>query len=155
MCEGMVKTAEGRLRVPYHNWYGVTASRFFLELRDHRRLMATKCATCQKVYMPPRSVCPDCFEKLEQWVELQPRGTLMTYTIVHYTYSDYYQPQRAPYTLGIVRLDGANTGMCHLLGEVRPEEIRVGMRLQAVFRDDRKGNILDIAYFKPIKSNNA
>lgn len=154
MGERMVETTEGRLYVPYHNWYGATASRFFLELRDKGRLMGTNCAACQKVYMPPRSVCPDCFEKLEQWVELPPRGTLITYTIVHYTYGDYYQPQRAPYALGIVRLDGAHTGMCHLLGEVRPEEIRVGMRLHAVFREDRKGNILDIAYFKPMGSYN-
>lgn len=151
MGEEMVETVEGRLFVPYRNWYGTKASRFFLELRDRKRLLATRCSRCDKVLMPPRSVCPDCFQELGDWVELPPRGTLITYTTVHYDYSDYYQPKKAPYSLGIVRLDGAHTGMCHFLGEVDPEEIHVGMRVEAVFRETREGNILDIAYFKPIE----
>jgi len=55
----------------------------------------------------------------------------------------------APYPVGIIKLDGADTGMCHLLGEVVPEDIKIGMRVEAVFQEQRKGNILDIAYFKP------
>ena len=55
----------------------------------------------------------------------------------------------APYPVGIIKLDGADTGMCHLLGEMLVEDIKIGMRVEAVFRQDRKGNILDVAFFKP------
>jgi len=149
MAEKEPHLIEARLFVPYQNMFGALASQFFCQLRDHKRLMGTKCTACKKVYMPPRSVCPSCFGQLKEWVELPQTGTLLTYTIVNYTYSTYYQPKQAPYPIGIIKLDGADTGMTHLLGEVQPEDIKIGMRMQAVFREPREGNILDIAYFKP------
>lgn len=149
MAKQEFHVVEGRLRVPYNNWYGRFISAIFRELRDHRRLRGTRCPSCEKVYMPPRSICPDCFAQLDELIDLPTTGTLLTYTIVNYTFGSYYQPMEAPYALGIIQLDGADTGICHLLGEVSQEDIRIGMRVQAVFKDQRKGNILDIAYFKP------
>lgn len=43
-----------------------------------------------------------------------------------------------------------NPGLVHLLGEVDLEQLRIGMRLQAVFKEERVGSILDIKYFKPL-----
>jgi uncharacterized OB-fold protein len=37
-----------------------------------------------------------------------------------------------------------------MLGEVDPEQLRVGMRVQAVFKEKREASILDIKYFKPL-----
>jgi uncharacterized OB-fold protein len=150
MAEQDVHVVEGRLRVPYNNWYGSFITAFFRELRDHKRLRGTRCRSCDKVHMPPRPICPKCFSRLDEWVDLPETGTLLTYTIVHSTYGKYYQPMEPPYPLGIIKLDGADTGMCHLLGEVSQEDISIGMRLLAVFREERRGNILDIAYFKPL-----
>ncbi len=151
MSEAKAHVVDGRLYVPYHNWYGLVASRFFSEMRDHKRLMGTRCGHCAKVYMPPRSVCPHCLATLSQWVELPPTGVLLTYTLVNYVYGGYYQPANPPYPVGIVRLDGADTGLCHLLGEVEPDALSIGMRVEAVFREERKGDILDIAYLRPLR----
>jgi uncharacterized OB-fold protein len=49
-----------------------------------------------------------------------------------------------------VKLDGADTGMVHFIGEVKPADIKIGMKVKAVFKDKREGNILDIKYFKPV-----
>jgi uncharacterized OB-fold protein len=40
----------------------------------------------------------------------------------------------------------------HLLGEVDPKEIKIGMKVKAVWKEtqDREGAITDIRYFKPI-----
>jgi len=149
MAQQDVYVVDGKLRVPYNNYFGAFISGFFQQVRDHQRLQGTRCTSCNKVYMPPRSICPDCFASLDQWVDLPNTGTLVTYTVVNYTYGTYYQPMEAPYALGIVKLDGADTGMCHLLGGVEPEKIKIGMKVEAVFKKERKGNILDIAYFKP------
>jgi uncharacterized OB-fold protein len=150
MCKAEPDVIEGRLHVAYHNWYGALASSFLREIRDHKRLMGTRCLSCGKVHMPPRSVCPGCFASLHEWVELPPAGVLLTYTLVNHTYSTYCQPREAPYYVGIVQLDGADTGLCHLLGELHGQEVRVGMRVEAVFREERVGNILDIAHFRPV-----
>jgi hypothetical protein len=149
MAQQDAYVVEGKLRVPYNNYFGAFLGRFFQEVRDHQRLQATRCNACNKVYMPPRSICPDCFAQLDQWVELPGTGKLVTYTVVKEAYGSYYQPMEVPYALGIIKLDGADTAMCHLLGEVSHDNIQIGMNVKPVFREERKGNILDIAYFKP------
>jgi hypothetical protein len=140
----------GRLYVPYFNYYGALGSEFYRQLRDSKKIMGVKCPQCEKVYVPPRSVCATCFNNLSELVEVLPKGTLLTYTVIHYTYSPSYQPADVPYAYGIIQLDGADTGLCHLLGEVDLDKITMGMRVEAVFKDKREGNILDIKYFKPV-----
>jgi len=48
--------------------------------------------------------------------------------------------------------DGADTGLAHLVAEYREGELRSGLRVEAVFREERKGDILDICYFRPARS---
>jgi len=141
----------GRLYVPYFNYYGTLVSEFYRQLRDNKKIMGVKCPSCDKVYMPPRSVCAACFGNLDQLVEVSTQGTVLTYTVIHYTYSPSYQPAAIPYAYGIIQLDGADTGFCHLLGEVDLDRLSIGMRVEAVFNDQREGNILDIKYFRPVQ----
>ncbi|MEW6203465.1 MAG: Zn-ribbon domain-containing OB-fold protein [bacterium] len=145
--EGMVY--HGRINVPYTWYVGECGSRFFTEIRDNKRIMGTKCPTCNVVYVPPRLRCGKCFTAAEKWVELGATGTLQTFTIVHYTESVIHKME-APFAFGLIKLDGADTGLLHLLGEVELKNIKTGMRVEAVFAEERKGNILDIKYFKPV-----
>ncbi len=152
----------GKVEIPYKFQAGRTGTRFLRELRDNERIMGLKCPACNRVYVPPRSTCKECFAKLDQWVEVSGEGTLLTYTVLR-------TPRQAqlkelhrlpspllhaevdlPIAYGIIQLDGADTGFVHLLGEVDFEQLRIGMRVQAVFKEEREGNILDIKYFKPL-----
>lgn len=140
-----------RIKLPY-NWHaGRVGSRFYEEIRDHCRIWGTKCPECGWVYLPPREMCPRCFHDIQEWVEIDNVGTLLTYTLVRYAVPG-IQPQEPPYALGIIKLDGASSGLVHMLGEVGFDDIRVGMRMQAAFRDERKGDYMDIKYFKPLGS---
>ena len=134
--------------VPYEYAAGQAGSRFFVELRDSKRIEGTRCAACKRVYVPPRTTCGVCFDELDEWVSLEPKGTLTSYTVVHYALP--VHPVEAPFAYGIIQLDGADTGLTHIIGEVDLGEIRIGMRVEAVFNDDRHGNILDIKYFRPL-----
>jgi hypothetical protein len=42
-------------------------------------------------------------------------------------------------------------GLIHRLGEISPDDINIGMSLEAVIKpkDQREGSILDIEYFRP------
>jgi uncharacterized protein len=137
------------LQVPYRYSMGATASKFFIEIRDHRKIMGIRCPACNVVYVPPRTTCGRCFSQLDEWVEVGDRGTLETYTRVHY--STPVQPVPAPFYYGILKLDGADTGLAHLVGGMKGQEPWIGMRLQAVFKEDRQGNMLDISYFQPVE----
>ncbi|MEA3221822.1 MAG: Zn-ribbon domain-containing OB-fold protein [Thermodesulfobacteriota bacterium] len=127
---------------------GDMGSRFYIALRDKRKILGVRCPKCNKVYWPPRSTCGICFSKLSEMVEIGPCGTLETFTLV--TYSEPVHPRKAPFIYGIVKLDGADTGMAHFIDEVDFSKIHIGMRVRPVFAKERKGNILDIQYFKPI-----
>jgi len=140
---------EGKLEIPFKYYAGAQASKFFTELRDNKKILGVRCAKCKKVYFPPRTTCTWCFSKLDELVELGTQGELLSYTVVHY--SESIHPVKAPFVYGIIKLDGADTGLAHLIGEVNFDDLRIGMRVEAVFRKERKGNILDIEYFKPVQ----
>jgi uncharacterized OB-fold protein len=55
-----------------------------------------------------------------------------------------------PYGVGVIRLDGADTGLVHFVGGVDFVKLRSGIRLEAVFNTERRGHILDIRYFQPV-----
>ena len=135
-------TAHGRY------YAGKMGSRFYIALRDKRKILGTPCKQCNKTFWPPRSTCTFCFSELKNTVEIGPLGTLETFTVV--TYDEPIHPRKAPFIYAIVKLDGADTGMAHLIDEVDFGELHIGMRLKPVFAGERKGNILDIQYFKPI-----
>jgi hypothetical protein len=147
--EGMdVWLYHGQIYIPNTYSAGAVGSRFLIELRDNKRIMGIRCPTCNRVYVPARSVCKDCFAQLNEWVEVSDKGTLLTYTVCHQR--NRVQPMETPLVYGIIQLDGADTGFVHMLGEIEPEQLRIGMRVQAVFKEKRKASILDIKYFKPL-----
>jgi uncharacterized OB-fold protein len=138
----------GRIKVPYEWSVGETGSRFLVALRDEKKILGTFCGRCQMVFVPPRKVCGRCFNADMEWRELGPQGTLITYTVPRYKES--IHPLSHPFGYGIILLDGATTGLVHLLGGFDGGGLQTGIRVEAVFREQRKGDILDIMYFKPV-----
>ena len=147
--EGMdVWIYHGQIYIPNIYSAGAVGSRFLTELRDSKRIMGTRCPACNRVYVPARSVCKDCFGQLDEWVEVSDKGTVLSYSVCHQL--NPVQPVEAPLVYGIIQLDGADTGLVHMLGELDFEQLRIGMRVQAVFKEERAASILDIKYFKPL-----
>ncbi len=138
----------GAFDISYTYSVGALGSRFFTELRDNQKIMGMRCPQCNQVYVPPRLTCFRCFSKLDEWVEVSNKGTVDSFTVVNY--SEAIHPMSAPFAYAIIKLDGADTGMNHLLGEVDLDKITVGMRVEPVFAEERTGSILDIKYFKPL-----
>jgi len=138
----------GKIFIPNTYTAGAVGTRFLIELRENKRIMGTKCPTCDKVYVPARSVCKYCFAQLDKWEEVSDTGTLLTYTVAGRPNG--VQPVDPPIIYGIIQLDGASTGLVHMLSEVDFEKLVIGMRVKAVFSQKRVGSILDIKYFKPL-----
>jgi uncharacterized protein len=153
MSEQNLKNAvitNGYITAPYKYSMGVLASQFFVKLRDSRKICAAKCPACGSVTVPPRSTCPKCFARITELVELSGKGTLVTYTVVHYASS--VQAVEPPYAVGVIRMEGAEKGITHLIGEVDLKKLKKGMRLEPVFKSKRTGTMLDIEYFRPVKA---
>jgi uncharacterized OB-fold protein len=56
-----------------------------------------------------------------------------------------------PYVAASVALDGADISIFALILECKPEDVRMGMRVEAVWKPDgeRQGDHEDIQYFRP------
>ena len=137
-----------QIEVHYEMAYG-RISKFFLELRDNGKIFGTKCPQCNVTYCPPSSDCPKCWVP-NDWVELGHQGTLMAYTIIGIP--ALWLKVKAPYPMGLIKLDGADTGLLHFIQEVELDKITVGMRVEAVLKEkkERGGYITDISHFRPV-----
>lgn len=142
---------QSKISVPYHWWAGDTAGKFLTSLRDHAKILGKKCKTCNRVFIPPRKVCPLCFVDNPDWVELSNDATVTAFTIARRQLAAL--PAKVPLIFGLMQLDGADTAMLHRIDEIEPEEVSIGMRVTAHFATQRTGTIKDIAYFKPIKGD--
>ncbi len=70
--------------------------------------------------------------------------------MVHYD-EPVLHPKKPPFVYGVIKMDGADTGLVHLIDGVDPDKVKVGMRVEAVIAKEREGTILDIKHFRPIK----
>ena len=129
---------------------GIAGERFFREIQENGRFLGSICTSCGITYVPPRLYCERCFAHLEEWVEVPTTGRVYTFTVVHLDLNGDQLPE--PRIMAFVQLEGTDGGLVHFLGEIEPNQVCVGTLVEAVFKDktERKGSILDIAYFRPI-----
>ena len=101
--------------------------------------------------MPPRGYCPDCYAQIE-WIPLSGKGTIISCSYCYFLggTGDLIQYLDIPFVQALVQLDGADTYLmtCVAVTEQRMGVIKEGMRVKAVFREERKGTIADF-YFVP------
>ncbi|MFH1758462.1 MAG: Zn-ribbon domain-containing OB-fold protein [Pseudomonadota bacterium] len=150
---GSLLLAEFDAKFPYDYSAGRYTSYFLKQLRDHKRIMGIRCPKCQKVFVPPRPACGYCFVKNGAWVDMGDEGTLWGYTVVQFPFMDPMTgvERPIPYGYGFIELKGAATRLQHFVTASDLNKLRIGMRMKAVFREDRKGNLADILYFKAIE----
>ena len=140
---------EGKLALPYTYFAGRVGSKFITTMRDQKKIMGVRCSQCNKVFVPPRQTCAICLEDLQNnWVELQNAGEVTNFTVVRY--NDKHLPRTAPFILVMVKLEGADTPMVHILEGIKPEEVRMGLKVKPVFAKETTNTILDIDHFEPI-----
>ena len=130
---------------------GIAMSKFLNGLKDGE-ILGTKCHHCGRIAVPPRIFCEWCFKRSETWVKLPDTGRVNTFSISYITTDT--TRVKTPTIPAVIEIDTAGTaGFLHLLGETKADDVKIGMRVQAVWADQqqRKGSITDIKYFKPIK----
>jgi uncharacterized OB-fold protein len=139
---------EGKLALPYQYFAGEVGSRFLNALRDEQKILGQRCDKCGKVFVPPRQTCERCFADLSNaWVELGQTGQVVGFTVVKHKEPHY--PLPPPFVMALIKLDGADSPFVHLIGGVAPDKVKVGMKVKAVFADERIGSLLDIKHFAP------
>ncbi|MFD4293446.1 Zn-ribbon domain-containing OB-fold protein [Rhodococcus sp. NPDC058505] len=102
-----------------------------------------------KVYVPPRGANPTDGVPTKEQVEVSDKGTVTTFCIVNVPFLG--QQIKPPYVAAYIVLDGADIPFLHLLLEVDPTEVRMGMRVEAAWRpkDEWEYSLRNISHFRP------
>lgn len=121
----------------------------FYESVANGKLVGQRCPTCEKVYIPPRSACPADGTPTRDEVELPDTGTITTFCIVNVPFLG--QKITPPYVSAYVLLDGADIALLHLVLGVDASEVRMGMRVKAVWkpREEWVHSMENISHFEP------
>ncbi len=143
-------TVKGKLALPYTYFAGRVGSTFLTTIRDQHKIMGVKCNTCGKVFVPPRQTCEKCMEDIrDNWVEVGNTGILENFTVVRY--ADKHLPRKPPFVLGLIKLDGADTPLTHIVSGVDVNEVVEGIKVKAIFSSKPENTILGIYQFEPVE----
>ena len=157
-AEGKILFNYDELKADYAWDTGIGIGTYLAGLRDGM-ILGSACYTCHKIVVPPRTVCEWCFNPMDEYVPLKDTGTVNTFSLCYVTWD--VKRIEEPEIPAVIELDGASSlesgpivgGIMHLLGEVDPQKVKIGMRVKAVWKPaaEREGAITDILYFKPIE----
>jgi len=143
-----IKYVDSKVYLPYHYVAGDYKARYLRALKD-KRILGSKCSQTGKVFVPPLMNSPESFAPCTELVEVPDRGVVTTFCIVNIPVIG--RNIELPYVAASVALDGVAISIFALIQECKPEEVRMGMRVEAVWKPDgeRHGDHDDIQYFRP------
>ena len=129
---------------------GVAGQKFFQALKEEEKILGTFCSNCNVTYVPMKLFCERCFAELNETVDVGDSGKLVSFCVVHLDLDG--KKINPAQIVGLIELENSQAKIVHLLGETNPSDLRVGMKVKAVWKMPlgREGKITDIQYFKPI-----
>ena len=132
---------------PYKHSTGETIGRFLAGLKEQKRIWGQRVAGLG-VVVPPLGYSEADGSPGGEWVEVAPTGVVTAVAVVHQAVPGLH-PLEPPFAFVLVRLDGADTAMAHVVKDDL-DGLRVGARVEAVWAPERIGSIRDIACFRVI-----
>ena len=136
------------VRLRYQHSASAEESRYLRALKEGK-VIGQRCPACGKVYVPPRGACPVDGVPTTTDVELPDTGTVTTFCVVNVPFTGQRVP--SPYVAAAVLLDGADIAFQHLILGCEPAEVRMGMRVRAVWRPPEEWGTTseNISHFEP------
>ncbi|KUI32979.1 DNA-binding protein [Mycobacterium sp. IS-1742] len=121
----------------------------FLRALQEGKLLGARTGKDGKLYFPPREADPATGRPTTEFVELPDKGTVTTFAIINIPFAG--QRIKPPYVAAYVLLDGADIPFLHLVTEIEADQVRMGMRVEAVWkpREEWGLGIDNISHFRP------
>jgi uncharacterized OB-fold protein len=121
---------------------GVAGDRF-LQLLRQGKLQASHCPNCNKLYLPPKIFCKECFAQLNEWRDVPEESGYL------YSFTSVTNAQGKRDLVALVKFEGVEGG---ILGRLKSskEEPKIGMKVKPVFKqkNERIGDLSDIEHFE-------
>jgi uncharacterized OB-fold protein len=138
------------VRLSYTLSAGQALTRFLRPL-VYARIIGQRCPRCRKVFVPPRGSCPTCGVATSEEVPVADTGTVTTFAVINIPFEGRAQELALPYVCAYILLDGADVPILHLIQEIPVAEVRMGLRVQAVWApiEQRTPSLTSIRHFRP------
>lgn len=143
-----VTSVKSPFRIDYTHVAGIGRSRFLRGLASGQ-LLARRCPSCSQVYVPPPEFCSRCLTELEEPFEIDGTGTICTFCVVNFPFPG--QTIEPPYVVAYIQPHGADTRLMHLIREIEPQHVRIGMEVEPVWApdDELETSMNSIRYYRP------
>ena len=99
------------------------------------KLVIQRCASCGALRHPPRPMCDQCHSNDWDFIEASGRGTICSYTVLHYPEFPGYE---YPLVIVLVDLEEGTRITAQLTG-CEPDEVDFGMAVTAYSHEDPDG----------------
>lgn len=133
------------IEYPFKRTTGPVIGAFLTGLRE-QVLLGIRGSKGQ-VIVPPVEYDPVTAEDLTELVEVGPGGVVTTFAWVAEPHEKH--PLDHPFAWALIRPDGADTAMLHVIDAPSPAAVSTGMRVRPRWREERVGEIHDIVCFEP------
>lgn len=133
------------IEYPFTRTVGPVQSAFLTGLREGIVLGIRR--SDGTVLVPPVEYDPSTAEELTELVEVADTGTITSWAWE--PTPDERQPLDGPFAWALIRLDGADTSMLHVVDAPDLDTVQTGDRVRIRWADKREGAITDIACFEP------
>lgn len=112
----------------------MAVARFWRENESRYNLIGSRCGHCDRLYFPPRTVCPVCHRKSLGKMEpfkLKGNGEVLSFSVVHDAPSQF--ELQKPYVIAIIQM----TEGIRVTGQIidcEPADVTIGMKVVATIR---------------------
>lgn len=131
-----VQSVRTPIRMEYTYTPGAALSDYLVAMKD-KKIIAETCPVTGQVFVPPRGVSPVAGVVTAGKVELPDQGYVESFNITRVPIAT--RPDlEPPYCSAWIVLDGASTSFMGLVINIAPEEVRLGMRVKAVWKPDEE-----------------
>ncbi len=107
---------------------------------QQNELWLPRCNSCSNLVFYPRDICPHCSGLEFTWERMSGKGQVYTFTVIRRPFLPEFAAI-APYVFAIVELQ-EGIRMAANIVNCSPEDVHIGMNVQAVFEADESGRKL-------------
>jgi hypothetical protein len=122
--------------------------RLLIDAMKDKKIRGIKCHQCGTVYVPGPTFCRKCFIDINDVVEVQDTGVVMSYCV---EMADVRGNPIEDFRLAaMIKLDGADTWVTGTITGIDWKDAKIGMRVKTIWVDEPVGSLSDIDRFEPL-----